>query len=545
MKNAIEWIKSNPVVTAAGFVSLIGLVVIVYFYFIAAPAYSAEKSEMLKEKKQTQDRLTNIPVPLPNEDPNSPPDTYRVVVNQKVISDVDSIYRTIQSQYDDILINAEQKNSENHVPFLLGGGNIWPDASPTQFFDLYVRAASDYKDHFKAVFDAQNPNNWNMPRMIASSPPTQAELELLLARSAFDYISSVGAQSVNDLSQNQANQLFAEQRMKLMEALNRRARNIHIYASLPPEEDPYAPEEPAAGEDGTPAPAIGGFGEFGGAPGVGGVSSQQGESDYPFRIQSWAFADQPPTPDQLWEGQNQLWILRDIMGTIHKFNRVGKQVKAIGPDGSIQDEWASVVNSPIKRLLKLETVPGYVGLHTTGAATGGEEEGEFGFDAVASPGFIEPLPATPGVTGQPGTETPSIYPTPPTALAPKEATENAPEHFGITPTGRVSNSVFDVRHTLLTIDIEAARLPAFMEALQQTNFMTVIKAKVTNLDEYELLREGYVYGYEDVVRAELVIESLWFRNWTEELMPKIVKEKLLIILPEADQFGTGQDPFGP
>ena len=64
--------------------------------------------------------------------------------------------------------------------------------------------------------------------------------------------------------------------------------------------------------------------------------------------------------------------------------------------------------------------------------------------------------------------------------------------------------------------------------------MTVIKADITNLDEYELLREGYVYGHADVVEADLIVESLWFRNWTEDIMPKIVKEKLLIVVPEPD-----------
>ena len=78
-------------------------------------------------------------------------------------------------------------------------------------------------------------------------------------------------------------------------------------------------------------------------------------------------------------------------------------------------------------------------------------------------------------------------------------------------------------------------IPAFLETLREINFMTVIKAEITDLDEYEMLQQGYVYGYKDVVRADLIIESLWFRNWTEDLMPKIVKEKLLIIQPETTQ----------
>lgn len=232
--------------------------------------------------------------------------------------------------------------------------------------------------------------------------------------------------------------------------------------------------------------------------------------------------------------------MRDIMGTISKFNRVGEEVDGIGPDGLPRKEPASVINSPIKRLLSLKTLPGYVGLHNTGAALSADGELDFGseFAAGSGPaGGFEASPlATPGGAGLAGAqpETPSIYPTPPVALAPKDATINAPEHFGITPTGRVSNSVFDVRHTQLTIHIEAAKLPAFMESLQKTNFMTIIKSEVTNIDEYDLLQQGFVYGHKDVVEAELIVESLWFRNWTEKLMPEIVKKKLLIILPEPD-----------
>lgn len=541
MKNAIDWIKSNPIVTACAVVSLLGIIVTAYFYVVAAPKHSAEKSEILKVQQQRQRSLQNVSVPLPNEDPNAPADDFPVVINQIVINEVGRIYRDIQTQYDEILGNAKTKNSQNHAQVLLGGASIWPDANPTQFFDLYVRAASDYKEHFKAVFDARNANSWNMPSMVASNPPTQAELEQILAQSAYDYISSVGAQSASELSQSQANQLYAEQRMKLMEALNQRARSIHLYATLPAEEDLFAPAE---ADTNSPGPAaLAPASPFGG-PALSGGQDKTNTANYPFHIADWASSDQPPTPDQLWEGQVQLWILRDIMWTINQVNRVGRNdIKAMGPDGVIRDEPASVVNSPIKRLLELKTLHGYVGLHNTGAAIG-DEITPAAFGPSGGGGLIA-APSGGGLPGQTGTTAkPSIYPAPPLALAPKQATDRAVEHFGITPTGRVSNSVFDVRHTLLTIDIEAGRLPAFIEALNMTNFMTVIKSEVTDLDEYELLRQGYVYGHADVVRAELIIESLWFRNWTEELMPKIVKEKLLIILPavdpSADQFGQEQ-----
>lgn len=545
MKNLIDWIKSNPIVTACAVVSLLGIVVVAYFYVVSAPQYGAAKSELLKEPLQRQKNLQNVSVPLPNKDPNAPADNHPVVINQIVINDVGSIYRKIQTQYEEILGNAQTKNSQNHIQVLLGGSSIWPDADTTQFFDIYVEAKEEYKNHFKAVFDKEGRGNkWNMPRMFASGPPTAAELELILSQSAYDYISSVGAQSTADLSQSQADQLYAEQRMKLMEALNNRARSIHLYTTLPAEEDPFAPEDTEAKPG---APVTGSQPGFGfGGPAAGAGQDKDALAGYPFHIADWAFSDQPPAPDQLWEGQVQLWIMRDIMRTIHSVNRVGRNdIKAMGPDGVIRDEPASVVNSPIKRLLKLQTLHGYVGMHNTGAALGGATTN--GDISAAGAGFAAPSPAGGGIVGSAVASTPSIYPAPPAdlieVLKPKEVTDNAVEHFGITPTGRISNSVFDVRHTQLTIDIEAAKLPAFIEALNQANFMTVIKADITDLDEYALLREGYVYGHNDVVRAELIVESLWFRNWTEAIMPKIVKEKLLIILPEIDPNAPQDQPF--
>lgn len=536
MKNAIDWIKSNLIVTGCAVVSLLGVVVIAYFYTVSAPAFSEAKSKELKEQQQRQRSLQNISVPLPNSDPNAPPDDHRVVVNPIVITEVGRIYTQMQTQYESILGNAKAKNSQNHIQFVLGGGNIWPDASPTQFFDLYVRAASDYKDHFTALFDTRNTNKWNIPRMVASSPPTAAELQLLLSQSAFDFISSVGAQAPADLSENQAKQLYAEQRMKLMDVLNRRARSIHLYAQLPPEQDPFASKEVQAPSQSTPPTPGFGFGEAAGA-----AADKDSVAGYPFLIADWADSDQPPTPDQLWEGQVQLWIMRDIMSTIYRVNNINGTVKSMGPDGIVRDEPASVVNSPIKRLLKLQTLDGYVGLHNTGAALG-EGMTDLATGRMASSSPITASSSL-GMPGQPAVSTPSIYPTPPIELAPQEATDRAVEHFGITPTGRVSNSTFDVRHSQLTIDIEAGKLPGFIDSLNQTNFMTVIKAEITDLDEYELLRDGYIYGSADVVRADLIVESLWFRSWTEALMPKIVKEKLLIIKPEVEPEFDQFEPF--
>lgn len=525
MKNAIDWIKSNPFNVAAGVIAVIGLAAFGYLYFMAAPSFSASRSEEIKKLKSSQRSLMNIDVRLPNEDPNAEPYRESVVVNQKVIDDVGLIYGKIQNQYEQITLETSDKNAANHRGFMLGGEDVFPGGA-NRNFALDEEAVASYRQHFKDLFSYDVVNNRNIPSMRASSPPTPEEIQAALEKTGSEFIRSIGVSGANALTKVQAQQLFAEQRMQLMKLLTDRARSIHLYASLPKAEDVFAPDDTVA-QPGVAASAPGLSPLLGGGSSASGGAAQPGlPADYPFTIEPWAFAASAPQPDELWEGQVQLWIMRDVMFAIHKTNRVGKTVNTIGPDGSLRAEEATVLNSPIKRLIRLEHIPGYVGLHTVGGlsdqpqATSGTGSP---FGGSAAPSFG----AATGLTG-----TPSIYSTPPIELKPKDPTAAASEHFGITPTGRVCNSVFDVRHSRLTIDIEWQALSRFMQQLHATNFMTVIQVDIDDVDEYEVLQYGYIYGQADVVRVELLIESLWFREWTADLMPKVVREKLLIDLPE-------------
>jgi len=524
MKNTLDWIKTNPFIVACGAVALLGLLGIAYLLLFAAPSFTQTRSSEIKQYLDKQRSFMNVSVPVPNEDPNAPPDIETVVINDEVIRDVSRIYGQIKSQYETIRLDISDKNASRHRSVLLGRGAIWPD---NRRQDLFVQAAVDYLNHFKAVFDAGNENPWAMPSMRASSPPSSAEVAEVLEQTAINFLGSIGVSSAAELTESQANQLYAEQRMELMQLLADRARRINIYAQLPPDQDPFF-VEPSEGDrartGGVNNPLLGGGS---------GRAQTQGNglpAGYPFYIAGWAYAESAPQPDELWEGQVQLWIMRDIMHTIAQVNRVNDNPQA------------NVLNSPIKRLIRLEDVPGYIGMHTVGGVF--DETGT----NVAS-GFERESPSprprpTGGVSGAGGSgQVPSIYPDPPSELEPKEPTDAAPEHFGITPTGRVSNAVFDVRHSRLIIDIEWDKLPLFMEQLRKTNFMTVIDADIQDLDEYAMLREGYVYGKGDVVRANLLIESLWFREWTGELMPKVVRQKLLIEpLPGAQNADQQQYP---
>lgn len=230
------------------------------------------------------------------------------------------------------------------------------------------------------------------------------------------------------------------------------------------------------------------------------ANPRPGGEGFPLHFAPLREAD-PPRPYQIWEAQLELWIQQDI-------------IEAIGLANNVSDPDASVLTGPVKRLESVRVLPGYVGLHTRGGAV---EQG-----------------------GQPG----APYRQPENYTLPSKS--NVPRDFYVGPTGRVSNSVYDVRHVELQMVVDYTRLPVLFNALSRVNFMTVLRCELSEVDEYEAYREGFVYGPDaDVVHARIVVESLWLRDWTEPMMPERVKQYLGILDPYTGE-GEEQDPMmGP
>lgn len=229
--------------------------------------------------------------------------------------------------------------------------------------------------------------------------------------------------------------------------------------------------------------------------------------DYPLHFHELRQASRPQSY-QIWEAQLGLWIQQDIIRAIREANEV-------------DEPGASVLTGPVKRLLELEVWPGYVGLHTRGAVDGRDRPNE----PYRQPeGYSEP------------------------------PSDEVPRDFAVGPTGHVSNPVYDVRHVRLLAIVDYHRLPELYHAIHSTNFMTVIQTELEDVDKYAHYREGFVYGEGvDAVRAEIIIESLWLRDWTEDFMPDRVRAYLGILPPiddEADDpfyeddWGAPGDPFG-
>ena len=211
--------------------------------------------------------------------------------------------------------------------------------------------------------------------------------------------------------------------------------------------------------------------------------------DFPFEVGDWARSGDQPSIRDLWNGQMSLWIQQDLAGAIAIANRVGD------PD-------YNVYNAPVKQLIKVDVSNGPVGITTNGAIVGSTET------AVAKPATVDPM------TGA-------------AAVAPQVSIDQRlPDNFTLSPTGRVSNPLYDVWHVTVDLVADSEQLPQLFAAINAVNFMTVLSMQVDNVDEYAALRQGLVFGAGDAVKVRLVIESIWLRDFTTKFMPRDVKADL-------------------
>jgi hypothetical protein len=101
-------------------------------------------------------------------------------------------------------------------------------------------------------------------------------------------------------------------------------------------------------------------------------------------------------------------------------------------------------------------------------------------------------------------------------------------------TGRFNsfnNQLYDVRNADMTVVVSSERLPQLFNAIRKTNMMEVIGCKLTEVDPEVDLADGYAYGPEHVVRAQLTIETVWLRSWTSKFMPDQYREILSVQTP--------------
>ena len=186
-----------------------------------------------------------------------------------------------------------------------------------------------------------------------------------------------------------------------------------------------------------------------------------------------------------------MWVLEDLVAAIADTNSTYGRKDA---NGNI-----TVANAPVKRLVDTWIDPVYLT--------------DKGYIAYAQPaieaGLTHPLDVK-------------------VVMITEEFTgvvDDIPKSFKESFTGRVSNSVYDVVPFRFTIDVEAKHTRDLMAKLINQRYITITECKMLGVDRDYLQKCGLVYGDERCVQMTIDAELLLFRQWTQPLMPDVVKEK--------------------
>ncbi len=212
---------------------------------------------------------------------------------------------------------------------------------------------------------------------------------------------------------------------------------------------------------------------FGGEAATGGL----------FDVAPWATGGDRPSMTQLWHGQVELWVQQDLAMAIALANRPNPGSAAT----------PSVLNLPVKRILSMVVEDNY-------------------FDPPDTPS-----PARRGSADDPATVN----------YQPPDLNEPIVSYYDLSPTGRVSNDLYDVRHARLSVIIDSTRIPRLLNAIAQVNLMTPVIESISTVDQTDALAAGYLYGDGvDVVQLDLRVETLWLRPWTAGHFSRETAEQL-------------------
>ena len=229
--------------------------------------------------------------------------------------------------------------------------------------------------------------------------------------------------------------------------------------------------------------------------------------------------DIPPAPSgmlplaMMFEWQWQYWITEDILTSLADAN---------GND--------DVVAGPMKRLLGLSIAP--LGTQSgSDASSGGGGMG--GMGGMGGPGMGRPGGGAPGrntggaAAGNAGGSIPGGVQLPKhPGKAQIDPAAEARVDPSVSITGRSSNDVYDVRNVKCSIVVTTRGLSKVLDALSRRNFMSILDVKMRPADAFEAAQQGFIYGIEPVSTVDLLIETVWFREWTADAMPPDLRDML-------------------
>jgi hypothetical protein len=448
MSTLLTWARKNPIVTGSMFlavISLVGLFIVGY----KKRGFLASVEKRSNDLIYRIDGMKRTPVTIPPDAPDQPPQSRLISINPKAIDELARVYNLMDKEYSNISGLVRSINQANHYLMVENLFKSSNDASiPFAAKDTYQKALK-----YMLGIGTEIPDQ-TYPQVKTGSPPTQESIIRELDDLQETYLSGFfPVRKAEELIDFEAESLNKKKTDKLIEMLQQQAQSIHLYAQTRT------------------------------------FTSEQ----FPLDLGEWSMRSEQPKPEAVWEGQMGLWIQQDIIQAIAIANRV-------------DDPESNVTTAPVKRLIKVRIVPGYVGIDTRG-----------GLDPTTMAAGARALVYTRSDdSDQPQSEAPV-------------GTEKLLEDFSTSPTGRISNPLYDVRHVILSVVVDSEKLSVLFDCLQQINLMSILKIDLKNVDEYAALREGYFYGVGDVVQADILIETVWLRDWTTQYMPNRVAEHLGIV----------------
>jgi len=217
------------------------------------------------------------------------------------------------------------------------------------------------------------------------------------------------------------------------------------------------------------------------------------------------------TLEQIWDWQHRLWIAGDIV-------RAAAFANSDPASGLVRSPSAR----PVKRLVAVSIAPWS---YTQG---GDDEEEDQGRSSRSRRGRAAPQTAT---------------------ASGNLATPIQPD-FGASITGRAgwplaSNPLYTARYARVVAILDGAGVQRFIDALENVNFMTVVDLDLSAVSPLDGLVEGYFYGSGSLVRAEMLVETLWLHEWMAELAPDPVRETMGLPEREPETEGADAQPQQP
>lgn len=220
----------------------------------------------------------------------------------------------------------------------------------------------------------------------------------------------------------------------------------------------------------------------------------------------------PPEPTTLvplatlFDWQWKFWITEDILLGLASAN--GDQ---------------SVITGPVKRVLSLSIED--LGVDVAESGRSGSSAGRSGGMAGGTVAGRNNAGRGRGASAGRGAPSGAAVPAHPGKAQVDPSREARIDH-GVSITGRQTNDVYDVRRVTCSLVVSTTGITDMVDALSRQNFMTVLDLRIRPVNVFEAATEGFIYGIEPVSKVDLVIETIWMREWTADLMPPDLRDAL-------------------